>query len=406
MGGVVKIVWRYFRFVLGYKLTACSRALVVVFFVLGFMSGSKGVFFAGVLAGFLLLAALLVNSFYPGSIEICTPHLSRLMEGRVVSISCTLKNNSRFNAYDLSLRFLSLPKTVRQISSERIGGLGSGESVHCRVQMYFDSRGIYELRNLRCYSTMPFNLFRRSYGVKNETGVMVYPLVKEIGNIRISSPSSMDFQNNLYTSMPGSAEEYLGSRVSYEIQSLRNIDSRAWARLTVPAEREYFHRSQNNAAIYLQTSMFGAAVEDVEKFESAVRVASCCAYTLSCMDYNLRFFGSCHSFCSFESSGRQNEFEKTIQLLSEISSSTDRPCAESRGAFKSLVARERVSVIFVVVSEQSCFEVLEECRIAKCPACVILVGEGLSGQIYKYVSPADVHCIRPESVYEDRVVVS
>jgi uncharacterized protein (DUF58 family) len=85
----------------------------------------------------------------------------------------------------------------------------------------------------------------------------------------------------------GVSLEYAGNRPFMPGDSPRRIDARAWARLSVPATKEYYDDSDNYTALVLDTGVppilsgSGSSSNEIKELEAAVSLCASVAFTIN-----------------------------------------------------------------------------------------------------------------------------
>ncbi len=233
----------------------------------------------------VLATALLVGLALRPRIQITGDLPDRVVAGQVVQLSYTLKNIARVPAYNLSLRFGTLTDGIEQLAGEHgAPSLAPGETTEVTIMIRPGRRGRYQVKQPICQSSFPFNLF--SFGVSrsgNQTLTVLpafYRLPLAFGRRR----------RHVHSGGAGSAgrtevsPEYAGNRPFLPGDSPHRIDVRAWARLSVPATKEYHNDLDSYAALILDTripkSLRPSNSNVIKKLEAAVSLCASLAFTI------------------------------------------------------------------------------------------------------------------------------
>jgi len=256
-------------------------------------------------AGFVMLAALIIPAFGVLSalvsvlgitfvvgyllrpkIEIRGTLPAHVIAGRTAQLTYRLRNVARFPAYDLRVRFRALPASMEQVGDGRaVARLAPGETAEVTVTIRPARRGYYRIKPPLCESGFPFNLFRFGSGRGGEETLVVLPAFS-----RLHIPARPGSRHVHATGMRlaghmGIAPEYMGNRPFLPGDSPRRIDARAWARLSVPATKEYDDDIDNYGALILDTRVpaarLGLGPYEVQELEAAVSLCASVAFTIS-----------------------------------------------------------------------------------------------------------------------------
>ncbi|MBM4024029.1 MAG: DUF58 domain-containing protein [Planctomycetes bacterium] len=225
--------------------------------------------------GFIALAALIIPAFDVLSVLVCVllmalavgfvfrprvlilGHLpERIVAGRTAHLTYTIKNVGRLPAYDLRVRFRRLPEGIEQVAPPPVTPrLRPGQTVEAALALRPTRRGRYRLRPPVCESSFPFNLFHFGLPGGAEEDVIVLPAFArlELALPYVSRP--VNASSLRPAGRTGISPEYIGNRPYQPGDPPRRIDVRAWARLSVPATKEYDDDLDNYAALVLDTRL-------------------------------------------------------------------------------------------------------------------------------------------------------
>ena len=176
----------------------------------------------------------------------------RIMAGQSTSVRYVLKNVGRFPAYHLCVKFGALPEGIEQISDEQvIARLGPDETIAVTITIQTTRRGYYQIKCPTCHSSFPFNLFRFGTSHHIEENLIVLPAFHALQIPTRGLYRQVHVGSARPAGRMGSSTEYAGNRPFLPGDSPRQIDARAWARLAVPATREYHDDFDYYAALVL-----------------------------------------------------------------------------------------------------------------------------------------------------------
>ncbi|MDI6448533.1 DUF58 domain-containing protein [Anaerobaca lacustris] len=215
-----------------------------------------------------------------------TAHLpDHVVAGQDTQFRYTIRNVARVPAYDLSLRFADLPAAIEHVAGpDPIGRLAPGESTEVVATMRARRRGKHPVPLPICESSFPFNLLRFSSVRKDREALTVLPVFYRL-RLHLSRLTA-ESRHGLSGSA-GQAEvspEYAGNRPFLPGDSPRRIDTRAWARLSVPATKQYHNDSDSHVGLVLDTRI-GAdgkrpGADEIPELEAAVSLSASIAFTI------------------------------------------------------------------------------------------------------------------------------
>jgi len=211
----------------------------------------------------------------------------QVMAGQTVRLTYELKNVGRFAAYNLRVNFAALPERIEQIEGEQvISRLASGGSAQVTIAIRPGRRGRYTIKQPVCQSSFPFNLFSFGCACRGEQTLIVLPAFSML-RISTGGPSRQVLAGSTrLAGRMGFSPEYAGNRPFMPGDSPRKIDARAWARLSVPATKEYHDDFDNYTALVLDTAVPEALLqlkrhEIIKELEAAVSLCASVAYSIN-----------------------------------------------------------------------------------------------------------------------------
>jgi uncharacterized protein (DUF58 family) len=254
----------------------------LVFPAFGVLSVLVWVVLVAFLAGFVLRPKIRLSGNLPDCV----------MAGQTVRLTYVLENVGRFAAYNLWLKFGALPEAIEQLEDGQvISRLGPGQSVEMTVAIRPMRRGYYLIGQPVCLSSFPFNLF--TFGISRQdqsaqSGLCPIIVLPTFSRLRISTrgPSRQACAGSTrLTGRMGFFPEYAGNRPFLPGDSPRQIDSRAWARLSVPATKEYHDDFDNCAAFVLDTvvpeALLRSKPKEIRELEAAVSLCASLAFSIN-----------------------------------------------------------------------------------------------------------------------------
>jgi uncharacterized protein (DUF58 family) len=217
----------------------------LVFPAFGVLSTLICIVLAALVGGFVLRPRIRLS----GNLPEC------VMAGQTVRLTYLLENVGRFAAYNLGVKFTALPEAIEQIEDGRVvSRLVSGGTAEVTVAIRPRRRGRYNIKQPVCRSSFPFNLFNFGCTCGEEQSLLVLPTFSML-QISARGPSRQVLAGTTrLAGRMGFSPEYAGNRPFRPGDSPRKIDARAWARLSVPATKEYHDDLDSYVALVLDTA--------------------------------------------------------------------------------------------------------------------------------------------------------
>jgi len=390
-------------------LTEAGRMILVG---IGFVALTALVFPAfGVLSAlvWVMITALLVGLALRPRIRVSGNFPDRIVAGQTVQLTYTLRNIARLPAYHLWLGWDYLPKAIEQVAGgQLIRRLGPGETAEVNIEIRAARRGHYRIRQPVCQSSFPFNLLRFGIAQGGEETLVVLP---QFSMLRI--PASR-LSRNVRTGgaklggRTGIFPEYAGNRPYLPGDSLRRIDARAWARLSVPVSKEYHDDFDNYVAMVLDTSVSKAAPRqdsnEIRELEAAVSLCASVAFTINdgCLIDLLVAGRDLHEFTGLS---RNVRLDKIHDILAGVEPSGD-DSAEQTAPILAGRFSEISEVFFILLNwTETHWRLLDLAGQAGCHCTVLLIGETdqTRGGLDNLDRTGNIHTLSPEDILTGQI---
>jgi uncharacterized protein (DUF58 family) len=372
-------------------------ALIVPSF--GILASLVAVLLTALAAGFILRPRIRIRATLPDTV----------IAGQTVRLRYVLENTARLSAYDLSVQLDALPESIERMDRDPIvERLASGERTEVTLAIRPGRRGRYRVPAPVCRSSFPFNLFVFGASRHEEQTLLVLPpffplrLLLQYRQRRISrGGSALARQAEVST-------EYAGNRPFLSGDSPRRIDARAWARLAVPATKEY-HNDHDSSAMLIMDSRVPAPLlkkgsSPIPQFEAAVSLCASAAYTLarSCRLDLVLIGQTLHPFAGAPGPGRFEAIHHALATV-EPSESYDLdpvvPILERD-------FRETSEVVFILLSWDKMYgDLIEQAARTGCHTIVLLIGRPAADGIDADSRPwaGHVAVLSPDDVLGGRI---
>ncbi len=326
-----------------FGLTEAGR---VILYGIGFVTLGALIFPAfGVLSVlvWVVLMAFLAGSILRPKIRVSGDLPDRVMAGQTVRLTYVLENVGRFAAYNLWLKFGQVlgdePGAIEQVEDGQvISRLAPGQTVEMTIAIRPRRRGYYLIREPVCLSSFPFNLFTFSLSQPQRSDPSPIIVLPTFCRLRVATggPSRQAPSGSTrFTGRMGFSPEYAGNRPFMPGDSPRQIDSRAWARLSIPATKEYHDDFDNRAALILDTAVPDAVLrsrpKEIRELEAAVSLCASVAFSINdaCLIDLLAAGPDLHQFTDRP---RTVRLDKIQEILAGVEPSAERVADVSRAS--------------------------------------------------------------------------
>ena len=333
----------------------------------------------------VVLMALLVGFVLRPKIQISGNLPERVIVGQTAQLRYVLKNVARLPAYNLCIRFGAMPEAIEQVGGEHaVSRLGPGETTEVTIAIRPRRRGYYRIRQPICQSSFPFNLFSFGTSLDDEETLIVLPAFYRIQIPLRHISRYVHASGARLAGRTGVFLEYAGNRPFLQGDSPRNIDARAWARLSVPATKEYHDDFDNYTALVLDTGipevLSWSKSSEVKELEAAVSLCASVAFTINndCLIDILLAGPDLHQFGPPATSGgwpRMVRLDKIHEILAGVE--------PSRGYSLEQIAPKLANrfyeiseVVFILLKWDKAYRrLMELAGQAGCHCTVFLIGE-------------------------------
>jgi uncharacterized protein (DUF58 family) len=234
----------------------------------------------------VVLMALLVGFILRPKIRMTGNLPDRIIVDQTVRLRYVLKNVARLPAYNLCVRFSALPEAIEQAEGGSVvTRLGPGETAEVTVAIRPKRRGHYRIKQPICQSCFPFNLFSFGTSGDDEQSLIVLPTFSQLHIPLRRLSRYVQASGARLAGRTGVFLEYAGNRPFIPGDSPRRIDARAWARLSVPAIKEYHDDFDYCTALVLDTSVpdvhLRSRSNEIKELEAAVSLCASVAFTIN-----------------------------------------------------------------------------------------------------------------------------
>jgi uncharacterized protein (DUF58 family) len=324
------------------------------------------------------LLALVIGFVVRPRISIRVSLPDTVIAGQPAQLTYTLRNIGRLSAYHLHLHLPGLPDVLEQVGQARpVSRLGPGESAEVTVTVQPKRRGCWPLKPPICQSGFPFNLFQFGTSAGEQEVLLVLPAFSLLrmplryvsrpvttGSVRLAGRT-------------GTSPEYVGSRPFLPGDSPHHIDVRAWARLSVPATKEYDNDLDTHAVLVLDTRVperRRAKSKEIRELEAAVSLCASVAYSIhhDCLIDTLLAGPDLHSFAAWPKRSRLDRIHEVLAVVEPCADETLEPIVpllEKRFA-------EMSEAIFILMRWDRLYRrLVESADRAGCHCTVVIVAE-------------------------------
>ena len=358
------------------------------------------------------LVIYFVGGWFTPKLDISGRLPDRLEAGREIKVRYELTNLKKRAAYDVAVGLFNLPAQLKQTkTNDVISCIKSGETASYDLELKPLRRGMYEIFGPRYFSTFPFNLFRNGPTNKREISMLVIPSYHPIGSLQLSKDSRYCPGGVTSASSVGESPEFIGNREFRSGDSPRRIDCRAWARLGMPAIKEYNEEYFCHVALILDTQVKNdvkPGPEGYPNFEAAVSLTASLVDSISKSEDVIDVFAAGSELYVFRAGRNTAQFDNLLEVFACLEHATKDPF-DSISSSLVQELENTSSAIFVLLDWDDTRErLVKQALEHDCVVRIILIGNGKYTKDYRGNSELAVatYDITPEMVKEGRVCFS
>lgn len=355
----------------GTFFVALAATIVPAF---GILSALVSIMLMALVVGYILRPKIQINGSLP----------ERVIAGQTTRFSYTLKNIARLPAYNLCVEFCSLPEAIEQVEGGQvISRLGPGETIEVPVAIQPRRRGHYRIKQPICRTGFPFNLFNFGTSGSNEESLIVLPNFYRLQLSPAGITHNICAGGARLVGQRRAFPEYAGNRPFLPGDSPRRIDARAWARLSVPATKEYHDDFEKRIALILDTRICDSSIlsssNESREFEAAVSLCASVAYTIN-NDCLIDILCAGTEIYQLTTLSRMMRLDKIHDVMAGVEPSKAYSLEKvSSGLISQL---SRISEVFFILLNwnKECRQLTELANQSGCHCNVLLIGK--PGQIH------------------------
>jgi len=358
----------------------------------------------------VMLTALVVGFILRPRIEVSGNLPDRIIVNQTVHLRYLLKNIGRFPAYNLCLRFDALPEAIEQVDNGCVVScLGSGETTEVTVTIRPGRRGYYRIKQPMCQSSFPFELFSFGRSRNDQDNLIVLPAFSLLRIFLDHLNPQAHSGSSLLAGRTGAFPEYAGNRPYIPGDSRRRIDARAWARLAVPATREYHENLDNYAALVLDTGVSKALSplksDESKELEAAVSLCASVAFTINddCLIDLLLAGPDLHQFTNWP---RKMRLEKIHEILAGVEASMDYTPEQMAPILADRLGQIS-EVVFILSGWKKAYgQLLELAGQAGCHSTVFLIGQADKIDLDRHETAwtENIQILSPDEILTEQVI--
>ena len=353
---------------------ACILLAALIVPSFGILAALAAVLLTALVAGFILRPRVRIQGDLPESVIV----------GQTVPLRYQISNAARVSAYDLSVEIDTLPASIERLDSDPfIPRLAPGATAEVSLALKANARGRFRIPPPVCRSSFPFNMFVFGASRDGEQTLLalppVFPLRLTLAyRSRHACSSGSGFAGRTEVS-----PEYAGNRPFVSGDSPRRIDVRAWARLSVPATKEYYNDHDSLASLVLDSRVSAHWLKNdsgqIEAFEAAVCLCASAAFTLdqSCSIDSVWIGSTPHQFADVP---RPDRFSAIHHMLATVEPSDDydlEPVCEAMAGDWPEISE----VVFILLAwDEPYGELIEQAARAGCHTTVLLLGNSATAR--------------------------
>ncbi len=318
--------------------------------------------------------------------------------GQIIRAQFTLTNPSRVPVYQLWMEPLAWPEAFEpEEKNWPLASLAPGETRTVTLTATCLRRGRYQLESPVCTSSFPFNLYRFGPRVAKPQDVLILPAHRRLVRSALASAASMSSCRGQARRWVGSSPEYVGSRPFIPGDSPRRIDARAWARLSVPAVKEFFDESRQGVALVTDTTsgVSGKPLTDqrYHDFEGAVSLAASLAYSLP-RHAALNALAVDTKIHTLAGENLSLQVEQVLRLLATVTPDYH-PHAEDGDTLADIISQAQELMIVGIAWHARTLHLAESVQQQGCPVTMIRVGADSASWDSISIPGVAIHRIAP-----------
>lgn len=381
----------------GIGFIALAAVIVPAF---GVLSALISVILTGLIVGFVLRPKIRLIGSLP----------ERIVVNHAVQLKYSIRNIGRFPAYNLSIRLDTLPDVIEQIESGHlVSRLGSGDTKEVTITIRPRRRGHYRIKQPVCQSNFPFKLFSFGRSFNEQERIIVLPSFSLLRILPRHLKPKTRYDSSILAGRTGAFPEYTGNRPFMPGDSRRRIDVRAWARLAVPATKEYHENFDNCTALVLDTGISEALSPlksgESKEFEAAVSLCASVAYTINdnCL---IDLFVAGHNLHRFAGWPKKMRLDKIHEILAGIEPSKE----YTPDHIVSILAdhlHEISEIVFIIPRWSEVYrQVLEMTGRAGCYSTVFVIGDSdrIDLNLYGMSRTENIRFLAPDEILSEKVM--
>ncbi len=326
----------------------------------------------------------------------------RLIAEQEAFVWMQVHNDSTRPTYDLVAGLESLGQELQPSDGMRpIECLMPGQSVEWSCRLMPLRRGRHVLAGAVCRSAFPLNLVSIGRSLSSGQTLLVLPAFRDLDAIDSDSRLGQGTHPLLHVGRSGTYPEYLGNRPYQPGDPPRHIDARAWARLSIPAVREFQDAADPCVGLFLERPFIRPDDPDAaEAFEAAVSLTAslACSAQRCCSIEWLAEGTDVHRFADVPGGER---FDHVHDLLAEVEPRREAEAGDAGSAMADQLGAVS-AVLFVLASwggqQQRWVDLAQQ---AGCHTLVFVVASGSDER--RGLDDGEVHWISPSQVREGDV---
>ena len=282
-----------------------------------------------------------------------------------------------------------------------IESLGPGQSVEWPCTVVPQRRGRHRLDGPVCRSAFPFNLAHIGRAFSFTQTVLVLPAFYDLDPQTLGPWVGLHGDGPRLLGGTGTYPEYLGNRPYLPGDPPRRIDARAWARLSVPAVREFQETGEPRVGLFLDTCPAKKGnTESAHDFEAAVSLCASVAHSMrrSCA---IEWFAAGEEIHTLTAVPQGERSDRVHEILAEVGPAESRAAETSAEAMAERFAAVSAAVFVLSSWDMQQRQWAEWARQAGCHTTVLVVARQADQQ--RQAHGMEVHWVWPSQTWEGQV---
>ncbi|MFP4499462.1 MAG: DUF58 domain-containing protein [Candidatus Hydrogenedentota bacterium] len=201
-----------------------------------------------------------------------------------------------------------------------VRSLPAGRAAEVNIREVFPRRGVYQVPPYDLVCSYPFGLHERTFRLRDDAEVLVYP---QVHSVRAASVAQFSSGGQIAAAASGDGDEFHTLREYVVGDDLRRIAWKVSARVGTWVVREMTRERSRYVIFVLDTRDRPDVPEFDERFEEAIEIVASLAVSLLRRHYNVAFLAPGTKLEGGEGVAHENRLLDTLARLEPAAPDTD-----------------------------------------------------------------------------------